>query len=131
MRKLKVLPAMACDDGCGDCCGPVPVTESEYRAVERFVQKHAIAPALDSGTTCPFFISGTCAIYTVRPLPCRVFGHVPRLTCSRGHNVNVDERQVHRMIASNGRPVRFLHELVPNGLDTLIARLGPERKKEA
>lgn len=32
MKKLKVLPPMKCDVGCGDCCGIVPVTTTDAGA---------------------------------------------------------------------------------------------------
>jgi hypothetical protein len=59
VKKLKVLPAMRCDAGCGECCGVIPVTETEYRRVERFAREHGIVP-VDHGAsgdklTCPFY----------------------------------------------------------------------------
>lgn len=111
MRKLKVLPPMNCDPGCGECCGPVPVTETEFQRVRRFIAERDIKP-VDQGITCPLYLEGGCSVYEVRPLPCRLFGHVEKMACSRGHNVNVDERQVHRMISANGVPSRLLHEVL-------------------
>ena len=120
MRKLKVLPPMQCDEGCGDCCGMVPVTETEFQRVARYVREHGIVPVEHTGRdgteeigTCPVFIGGKCSVYKVRPLICQVFGHVERLPCSRGYNVNVPQREVDRMLASNGEPTRLLHELIP------------------
>jgi hypothetical protein len=34
MKKLKVLPSMQCDTGCGECCGIVPVTVTEFATIE-------------------------------------------------------------------------------------------------
>jgi hypothetical protein len=108
VKKLKVLPAMRCDAGCGECCGVIPVTETEYRRVERFAREHGIVP-VDHGAsgdklTCPFYQGGTCAVYEVRPVICRVFGHAADLPCARGYNTDVPQRQVDRMLAANGRP---------------------------
>ena len=115
MRKLKVLPPMRCDEGCGDCCGIVPVTETEYQRIARYVQAHGIEPIAHEGNfqQCPVYIDGTCAVYPVRPLICQVFGHGEDLSCSRGYNVNVPARDIDRMIRGNGTVSRLLHELIP------------------
>jgi Fe-S-cluster containining protein len=118
VRKLKVLPPMRCDDGCGDCCGIVPVTETEYRRIERYVKEHGIEPKEHDGAahTCPVYIDGKCAVYPVRPMICQVFGHAEDLPCSRGYNVNVPQREIDRMLRSSGYvdgAAHLLHELVP------------------
>jgi len=114
MRKLKVLPPMRCDDGCGDCCGVVPVTETEYRAVERYAKAHGITP-LDQNDTCPFFQNGTCAVYDVRPTLCRLFGHTPGMTCPHGYNVNVPDRDVDRIMRSSGLSTLSLRDAGTGG----------------
>jgi Fe-S-cluster containining protein len=127
VKKLKVIPPMRCDEGCGDCCGVVPATETEFRGVQRFIEEHAIVPAASLDGTCPFFQGGKCAVYAVRPLICRLFGHAadPMMTCSRGYNVNVDEREIVARIRANGPTTHVLHELAPNWAD--IAHLIPKR----
>jgi Fe-S-cluster containining protein len=116
VKKLKVIPSMHCDDACGECCGVVPVTETELRAVQRHVTAHGITPAAHTDGTCPFFQNGGCTIYQVRPLPCRLFGHSadPLMTCPRGYNVNIPERDAVRMLRANGKTTHVLHELAPN-----------------
>lgn len=117
MRKLKVLPSMQCDEGCGECCGPVMVTETEFQRVARYAKEHGIVPVANpDGITCPFFLEGTCKVYAVRPMICKAYGHsdVPTLTCPRGYNVNVPSEQVDRMLRANGEPTRFLFELLPD-----------------
>jgi uncharacterized protein len=111
--KLAMLPPMACEPSCGECCGIVPVTETEFQRIARYVKEKGIVP-VDQGPTCPLFQNGGCAVYAVRPLICHVFGHVERMPCPRGHNVNIEKRQVDRLIAGNGEPTRLLHELVPH-----------------
>jgi Fe-S-cluster containining protein len=116
MRKLKVLPPMRCDEGCGACCGVAPVTETEFRRIERYVKDHGITPIRhdDDDEQCPLYQDGKCTVYPVRPLICRIFGHTERLTCERGYNVDVPQREIDRMVGANGRPTRVLHELVPS-----------------
>jgi Fe-S-cluster containining protein len=115
VKKLKVIPSMQCDEHCGECCGLVPVTETEFRRVERFIDENGIEAVHYPDGTCPFFQKGTCAIYPVRPLVCQLYGHSadPLMTCPRGYNVNLPERQVVRMITANGKTTHVLHELVP------------------
>jgi Fe-S-cluster containining protein len=112
MRKLKVLPPMQCDEGCGECCGPVPVTETEYQRVRRFMRERGIRARNNGLITCPLYQDGRCSVYEARPTLCRVFGHVPKMACSRGHNVNVDDHHVHRMLRSMGAATRMLHDLL-------------------
>jgi uncharacterized protein len=116
VKRLKVIPSMRCDAGCGDCCGVVPATETEFRAVQQFIAEHGIVPAASLDGTCPLYQNGTCTVYAVRPLICRLFGHAadPMMTCSRGYNVNVPEREVVERLRANGRTTRLLHELAPN-----------------
>jgi Fe-S-cluster containining protein len=130
VKKLKVIPPMRCDTGCGECCGVVPATETEFRAVERFIAEHGIHPAAHTDGTCPFYQGGGCKIYPVRPLVCRLFGHSvdPLMTCPRGYNVNVEERDVVRMLRANGKNTHVLHELAPNWDD--IKHLIPKRPRD-
>jgi Fe-S-cluster containining protein len=127
VKKLKVIPSMRCDAGCGECCGVVPATEVEFRRIRQFVDEHGVAPAPSLDGTCPFYQSGACAIYAVRPLICHLFGHSadPLMTCPRGYNVNVAEEEVVRRLRANGRTTHVLHELAPNWKD--IQHLIPKR----
>ena len=108
-KKLRVLPPMQCDKGCGDCCGPAPATEKEYQKVLFVAKAKKIVP-LKQGSTCPFYQGGECTVYDARPLACRAFGHVPEMACSRGYNTNVPEAWMGRLIHRNGMPRRVLHE---------------------
>lgn len=121
MKKLPIfpsLPPMQCDDDCGECCGPIPVSEATYQKLRRFVRERAVVAAFDATAPerCPFYQGGCCAVYEARPLICRAFGHVdhPLLTCPRSYNANVSssaKTQIDAAIAAEGVPVRLLHEL--------------------
>ena len=106
---------MQCDDHCGECCGLVPVTETEFRRIERFVKERGIVPVEYADGTCPLYQNGSCTVHSVRPLVCQLFGHSahPLMTCPRGYNVNLPERDVGRMIHANGKTTHVLHELLP------------------
>jgi hypothetical protein len=120
-RQLRVLalPAMACERGCGECCGVVPVTRSKLAEVRAYCDEHGIAP-MPQGARCPLYLRNQCAIYAVRPRVCQAYGHSPRLSCSRGHDVLVDDQvALMRWVLSEGVPETTLHELV--GLEVAIA----------
>jgi Fe-S-cluster containining protein len=121
---------MHCDTGCGECCGVVPATETEFRAIQRFIADNGIEPAAHTDGTCPFYQNAGCAIYPVRPLLCRLYGHSADalMTCPRGYNVNMAERDVVRMMRGNGKNTHVLHELAPNWQE--IAHLIPRREPD-
>lgn len=84
----RFLPPMRCDKDCGGCCGAATCSVGELARLKDYAAKHGIE-ARRQGTTCPYFQGGTCAVYPVRPMVCRTFGHVPEMVCERGHNVNI------------------------------------------
>jgi len=118
MKKRRRLPLaaptfrpMRCEKGCGECCGPVPVTAAELAAVRDYIAEHKIAPR-EQGTRCPFYQRSVCAVYPVRPRVCQAYGHSERLVCSRGHNQDVDdEAALMRWVLEGGPPVATLHQL--------------------
>lgn len=88
------IPSFDCKAGCHDCCGPVPFTKKERDAAisrrplvhfEEFGDRWMPSAALLS-FTCPFLEVDGCAIYSDRPMICRVFGASddPKLTCPHG-----------------------------------------------
>ncbi len=110
---LPQLPSMRCDDGCGLCCGVIVVRSQEFRRIEGLVRVRGLEPRRQ-GTRCPLYIEGKCSIYEGRPAVCRLFGHVERLNCPRGYNVNITREQEARWQRhmSEGTGTRCLHELV-------------------
>ena len=110
-KRLPLLPPMQCDPGCGECCGPVLVTEREYEAVRTYIKAKGLV-AKAQGMTCPFYQEGTCTVYSVRPFACQLFGHVEEMPCPRGYNVNISSEAGRRAVLSRGEPTRLLHELL-------------------
>lgn len=116
-----MLPAMKCDQGCGECCGVTPASQSEFDRVNQYARDNGIKPA-DNGMTCPWYQGGTCAVYPARPLVCRMFGHVGFMVCPRGYNANVrpeaEEYLMRQIPAQAGGKeaarlgMRLLHEAV-------------------
>lgn len=100
---------MKCDKGCGECCGIAPSTKTELNRAIKYARERELAP-VNNGVTCPWYQGDTCAIYPVRPLSCRLFGHTGKLVCPKGYNVNIPDRQVHRMMRANGEANHIQHE---------------------
>jgi uncharacterized protein len=77
------LPTIACRRVCGrDICGPIFMTVREADRARRAV--HA-SPRTDPDLTCAYLTpGGACRVYGVRPLICRVFGLVKRMSCPHG-----------------------------------------------
>lgn len=110
--KYPSLPVMQCDDNCGECCGPVPCTETEFSRVVAYAREHGIQPR-DQGITCPWYQQGICQVHPVRPALCRLFGHDPKMNCPHGYNVNLTGRQLTKWQRSIGQCTRMLHEAIP------------------
>lgn len=64
-----------------------------------YARERGIRP-IDQGLTCPWFQGGRCAVHPVRPMLCRLFGHVPQpqMQCSRGHNRNVSREDARALM---------------------------------
>lgn len=122
------LPVMQCDAGCGKCCGPVPVRRMEFQVIEEFIAARGIEPVAQ-GLTCPLYLGGTCAVYEVRPMLCRVYGHLAGMNCPHGYNVNIPRQRERKLMgpylaAAKREGERWLHELVPGGVEIVRAALG-------
>lgn len=115
------LPAMRCDRGCGECCGPVTCTKPEYDSITEYAASHGIAPAAQ-GITCPWYRDGGCSVYEVRPWVCRMMGHVPRLHCARNYDVLIGEKKERKAFEQYmrvGEPDCWLHAAVYSESETM------------
>lgn len=119
------LPPMQCDDHCGECCGPVLVTKKEFDRVVVHAKSCGVFPH-QQGCRCPWFQCGRCAVYSARPLICRLFGHldVPEMTCCRGYNVDVSSKVAKRFLKQCGSPTMVLHQVFSDWEEILRVGLG-------
>lgn len=91
---MQTLPCTGCR---GLCCGPVPITDQEFRTIrkkiKRMPRKHR--SDLESQTrffgTCIFYDADhdKCGIHSVRPGVCQAFGLHQNLACFRNPNAAV------------------------------------------
>lgn len=78
------LPKIACKGLCQECCGPIVMSRIEW---ERIIKRLGYTPGgYDDSLTCPMLDQkrGTCKVYTIRPMICRIWGLVKALTCPHG-----------------------------------------------
>jgi hypothetical protein len=78
------LPTVACRGLCGVCCGPIPLTMVE---ADRLRRSHPtrLAPAVVNENRCVYLTpTSRCSVYDVRPLICRCFGLLKRMSCPWG-----------------------------------------------
>ena len=94
-RKLKELYAeipsvIGCKEGCGECCGPVPIKPAEALSLglsekdELTSSGGLVGVSFDCRLMCPE--SKTCTKYEDRPLMCRLFAasKVQAMQCPHG-----------------------------------------------
>lgn len=74
---------------CGECCGPVPITKSEFNSLKEAVEAmpNRIVSRLRSQKreemSCIFFDTKykQCAVYESRPEICKMFGFFQGMEC--------------------------------------------------
>jgi uncharacterized protein len=76
------LPRLVCKQACGATCGPIPLARGE---AERLARVSHRTPRTRDARWCTYLTArGTCDAYAARPLICRVFGLVKRMSCPAG-----------------------------------------------
>lgn len=76
---------------CGECCGPVPINEKEYKEISKYVVVNKPKYNKENDVLeCKFRVENNCSIYTVRPTLCRIMGVVKGMECSHGNSKNLD-----------------------------------------
>jgi hypothetical protein len=89
------LPAIACQGKCSIACGALPLTDAEARRLQLVThRKPRTVPGLlalkdfappELRERCVYLTpAGRCSAYDVRPLICRAWGLVKRMSCMHG-----------------------------------------------
>ena len=102
------MESLPCEGCKGLCCGPVPVTQQELKAIKKKIKALPLKRRVElqsqirySGT-CIFYDldNDKCGIYSARPEICRAFGYHKNLACflkpdlAARDNWNAEERHV-------------------------------------
>lgn len=78
------LPSVACRGLCSMACGPILMSTLEATRMRKADRDHR-EPAVGEDLTCVYLTSRQrCAVYAARPLICRVWGVVKRMSCMHG-----------------------------------------------
>jgi hypothetical protein len=76
------LPALSCRGLCQESCGPIFMSRVEWQRICKSVGEERKA---DDSLTCPLLTAGgTCEVYQVRPMICRLWGLVETMPCPWG-----------------------------------------------
>lgn len=80
------LPKLVCQQKCGSFCGPIKVGPDEWRRLVAAAGAEPSARSLFTALRCPFVTAaGTCSVYDVRPMICRLWGAVRAvMACPHG-----------------------------------------------
>lgn len=74
------LPKLQCRGRCQEACGPIDMSQAER---DRIREQGVAIPPLSS--PCPALtFMGTCGVFEVRPLICRLWGMVEAMACPWG-----------------------------------------------
>jgi uncharacterized protein len=93
------LPCKGCR---GLCCGPVPITKQELKAIKKAIQRMPYQKRLELKNqqryfgTCIFYDldNDLCSIHAMRPSICRAFGHYNNLICFRNPDTSSRENWI-------------------------------------
>ena len=75
------IPNLDCQRKCQECCGPILCSGVEFR---RMKDASLVPLGKMKGMDCPALIGGSCAVYSVRPIICRLWGVVKEMACPHG-----------------------------------------------
>lgn len=94
MRKIDfdfIPPHEKCNN-CGECCGPVPISQAEYVRILKYCTDNKIKPIENSIFECIFRDNKNkiCLIYPVRPSLCKIFGVAKDMECVNGNTYEID-----------------------------------------
>ena len=76
------LPDIKCKRRCQAACGPIMMSKAEANRIKERLQR-PVKP--NSDLSCPMLsIMGSCTIYDIRPMICRLYGLANTLQCEHG-----------------------------------------------
>lgn len=102
---------------CGECCGPVPVNELELSRIKKTIQRmpkekiERLKKQKRGELTCMFrdMENNECAIYTMRPEVCKMFGFYKGLVCPRNEeHATKDTHEGNARMRKGGKPAGIL-----------------------
>lgn len=78
------LPTVACRGLCSLACGPILMSQLEGERLRR-TDRDRRSPSTRADLSCIYLTpTKRCGVYAVRPLICRVWGLVKRMSCMHG-----------------------------------------------
>lgn len=81
------LPSITCQRKCAESCGPLLVSPAEWENMALVAGRSPAARRDDwEAMRCPLLdaSTGSCTIYSSRPIVCRLFGLVHDMDCPHG-----------------------------------------------
>ncbi len=81
------IPRLACKRRCGDQCTALMLSDYEQTLIDETIGKtdFSLETGMKRGCiACPKLVKGSCSIYELRPLVCRLFGVVKKMKCTHG-----------------------------------------------
>lgn len=80
-RLYAQVPHIQCRRLCADSCGPIGFSREERRLI---VKRAGKAPRANADLTCNLLVDGSCSVYSLRPMICRLWGVVKAMECQWG-----------------------------------------------
>ena len=118
MKKIDfdfIPPHFKCNN-CGECCGPVPISEKEYNKIKKYCIENNIVPIKNIDIICPFrdTINKKCTIYEVRPTLCKLMGVTKGMFCPNGNTYELNGHKyiIDDMIKDNQLMFKLEKELI-------------------
>lgn len=105
---MNTLPCQGCK---GLCCGPVPITDKEWKTIQKKIKAmpRKMREELENqprfAGTCIFYDldKDRCGIHSARPEICRAFGYHQDLVCFRKPQLATKEK-----MTLKERPIGYL-----------------------
>lgn len=86
---------------CHECCGPIIWFKPEDILIRDYIESHnieymdgALKLTKKNNLRCLYLQKDRCSIYPVRPIVCRLQGHIPELPCKYNKNKVITKHQL-------------------------------------